>query len=252
MPASVQELTNQSGFVFEGAVRRVGAVATVGLQATRDMAVVQVTKILKGPPALARFTGREITVQLHEHETVHEGLRAVFFTTGLHFGEGLAVREVGRHDIEPALERQVDEAMQRASDEQLLQRLTQAEIVVSGVAIDTHPFEPATAAKRRVSEHDPHWWECAIEVDTVEKGKVKPVEKGKTAPREVVTLFASSTDVAWYRAPKFEKGSVGVWLLHRIELRGEPVPGLATAHALDFQPLSQLERIRALLRREQA
>jgi hypothetical protein len=27
---------------------------------------------------------------------------------------------------------------------------------------------------------------------------------------------------------------------------------LATAHALDFQPLSQLERIRALLRREQA
>ncbi len=143
----------------------------------------------------------------------------------------------------------MEDAIRRASDDELLDRLTRAELVVSGVAVDTRPYEATAAAKRRISEHDPEWRECVIEVETVEKGKVKSVEKGKSAQREVVTLFANSTDVAWYRAPKFEKGAAGIWLMQRIELRGEPVPGLVTAHALDFQPLSQLERIRALLKR---
>src|SRR5271167_1427499 len=120
MSASAHELTERSTFVFEGAVRRVGAVTTSGIEPTHEMAVVHVTKILKRPAVLAGFTGQEITVHLHEHERVHEGLRAVFFTNGLHFGEGLAVREVGRLEgHEAGGEKQVHEAIERASDEQL-------------------------------------------------------------------------------------------------------------------------------------
>jgi hypothetical protein len=253
MSASAQELTDRSSFVFEGAVRRVGAVTASGIEPTPGMAVVEVIKILKGPSVLSGFSGREITVQLHEHEKVHEGLRAVFFTNGLHFGDGLAVREVGRLEgHEAGVEKQVHEAMERASDDQLLERLRRAELVVSGEAVATHRHEPDGRARRRLSEHDPDWWECEIRVESVEKGKLKPAEKGekgKASAREVVTLFAKSRDVAWYGAPKFEKGDKGVWLMQRIEVRGEPVEGLVTAHALDFQPLSQLERIRALLRR---
>jgi hypothetical protein len=250
MGPSVQELTDQSSFVFEGDVRRLGAVTTSGIPATPEMAVVHVSKILKGPDALSGFSGQEITVQLHQHESAHEGLRAVFFTSSLHFGEGLVVREVGRLEARGrALEREVHAAMERAGDEQLFHRLEQAEIVVSGVAIETRPYEPPARAKRPVSEHDPDWWECVIKVETVEKGEVKTKGRGKTATREVVALFAHSTDIMWYRAPKFEKGSKGIWLLQRMELRGERVPELVTTHELDFQPVSQLERIRALLKR---
>jgi len=252
MAASVQDLTNQSSFVFEGAVRRMGAVTTSGIEATPEMAVVHITKVLKGPSVLAGFNGKEITVQLHRQEAVHAGLQAVFFTNGLYFGDGLVVREVGRLDARgPALEREVHDAMEHAGEEQLFQRLVQAEIVVSGVATETRPYEAGARARRHVSEHDPDWWECVIKVDTVEKGDVKAKEKGKKTAPELVTLFAHSIDIVWNHAPKFNKGSAGIWLMHRIELRGEPVPELVTTHVLDFQPLSQLERIRVLLRRTQ-
>lgn len=250
MSASAQELTERSTFVFEGAVRRVGAVTTSGIEPTPEMAVVHVTKIFKGPAVLAGFAGQEITVHLHEHERVHEGLRAVFFTNGLHFGEGLAVREVGRLEgHEAGVEKQVHEAMKRASDEQLLERLRPAELVVSGEAAAVRRYEPERRTPLRLTEHDPDWHECEIKVATVEKGKVKAAEKAKGAAREVVTLFAKSKDVAWYGAPKFEKGDKGIWLMQRFEFRGERLEGLVTVHALDFQPLLQLEKIRALLQR---
>jgi hypothetical protein len=244
MAALFQDLANQSSFVFEGAVRQVGAVTTSGVQAAPDMAVVQITKVLKGPSVLSNFSGKEITVQLQKHETVHQGLQAVFFTNGLHFGEGVAVREVGRLDVrEPDLERRVNDAARQASDDELYHRLNQAEIVVSGVAIDTFPYEPHTGEKPPVSEHDPEWWACLIEVKTV--------EKGEAAAREIVTLFAHSIDIVWYHSPKFEKGATGIWLMHSKDFRGNPVPGLVTDHPLDFQPISQLDNIRALIRRAQ-
>jgi len=251
MADTVEDLTNQSSFVFEGAIRRMGAVTTSGIQATPEMAVVHIGKILKGPPMLSGFRGREITVHLHQHQTVHEGLRAVFFTNGMHFGDGLVVREVGRKDGGPSLERDVQNAMEHGRDEQLLERLDKAELVVSGVAIETRPYEPPKRARNQGSEHDPEWWECVIRVETIEKGEVKTKEKAKAQIREVVTLFAHSMDIMWYQSPKFEEGSTGIWLMHRFELRGEPVPEPVTAHVLDFQPIAQLERIRALIKRTQ-
>lgn len=249
MTATLRELTGKSGFVFEGAVRRMGAVTTSGVPVAPDMAVVLVIKVLKAPSMLLGFTGKEITVQLRRHETVHEGLQAVFFTTGLHFGDGLAVKEVDRLDVRgAALEKDVREAMHQASDDELIDRLNQAEIVVSGVAIKTAPYERPSVADHHVSEHDPDWWECIIEVETVEKGTVKTLGKAKPAAT-VLTLFAHSTDIRWYRSPKFEKGDAGVWFLHRIVLKGARVPELVTVHRLDFHPISSLDYVRALLKR---
>ena len=103
MVASVRDLTKQSGFVFEGAVRRVGEVTSPGVEATPSTVVVHVEKVLKGPRVLSRFAGREITVVSPEHAAgEHAGTppktRAVFFTNPFHYGEGLGVRELGRHD----------------------------------------------------------------------------------------------------------------------------------------------------------
>ncbi len=52
---SVLQLTKLSGFIFEGSVRRTGAVTSSGLDATPDTAVVLVAKVLKGPEVLAGY-----------------------------------------------------------------------------------------------------------------------------------------------------------------------------------------------------
>ena len=70
MIASVTELTKQSGFVFEGTVRRTGE-APPGGDETPQTAIVHVERILKGPEVLSRFEGHEVTIVLREHEAVH-------------------------------------------------------------------------------------------------------------------------------------------------------------------------------------
>jgi hypothetical protein len=245
-PASTEELTRQAGFIFEGAVRRTGAVTSSSFEATPATAVVQVEKVLKGPEVLAPFAGREITVVLAEHERVTAGTRAVFFTQGLHYGEGLVVREVGRHEAAAAeVEGAVREAMEHAIDEEILDRMRRARLIVAGAVTHVAPSEHRA---RVGTEHDPDWWECTIEVESVLKGKLE-AEKGKKGKEHVKAFFAHSQDVMWYRSPKFEVGDAGVFFLHEADFRGRPTPGPATINPLDFQPLSALEHIRALLRR---
>lgn len=246
MVGSVPDLTKQSGFVFEGTVRRTDAVTSSGIEATLPTLVVHVDKVLKGPDVLSRFAGREITVTLGEHDRVAPGTRAVFFTNGLHYGEGLAVRAAGRVDATgPEVEREVHEAMEQANNEELLQHLRDARLVVSGIVIRVAPYE---GGERVASEHDPEWWECVIDVESVEKGTVKP-EKGKPGKTHITAFFAHSTDVAWYRSPKFKEGDRGIFILHEGEFRKRRFPGLAIIHPPDFRPMPDLEHIRALVKR---
>jgi hypothetical protein len=246
MIPSVHDLTKQSGFIFEGTVQQTGAVASSKIEVSPKTAVVHVEKVLKGPGVLSGFAGKEITVALREHEGVHSKTRAVFFTNGFHYGEGLAVREVGHIDAAGAeVEREVHEAMKQADDDDLLQRVRAARLVVVGVVTKTAPYEHR---QRAGTEHDPEWWECIIEVEAVLKGTVKP-EKGKTAKTHITAFFAHSMDVAWYRAPKLNVGDSGIFVLHEGEIHGRPIPGPALIHPLDFRPMPEVEHVRALVRR---
>ena len=250
MAASIRELADEASFIFEGTLRRTKAVTSLSLQPTDEMAVVHVDRILRGPPALAGFKGQEITVELRQPGASHAGHRFTFFTVGLHFGDGLAVREVGRIDADgPQVEREVSEAAEEKRNDLLLGRLRDAEIVVSGVAIRVEKYQRTDGTPRPVSEHDPDWWECVIRVHEVLKGTVTGRKRGGAA--EVVTLFAHGTDIVWYQSPKFSEGDEGVWLLHRRDSRGNPVPDLVSDNPLDFHPLSEIDRIRALLERLQ-
>jgi hypothetical protein len=246
MVASVRDLTKQSGFVFEGTVRRIGDVTSPGVQATPSTAVVHVEKVLKGPPVLTRFSGREITVLSGEHSDASSRKRAVFFTNAFHYGEGLAVREVGRSDATGAdVEREVHEAMKESDDENLLRQLRNARLVVRGIVTKVAPSEHR---ERVGSEHDPEWWECVIEVEAIEKGSTKH-EKNKTGKLHITAFFAHSTDVAWYKSPKAQVGDAGIFILHEGVVRSRQTPGPAMVHPLDFQPASEAERVRTLLKR---
>jgi hypothetical protein len=250
MTNSVEDLTRQASFIFEGTIDRTGATTTTAVQPAPDMAVVRVDKIVKGAPALAKYPGRQITVQLLNHADAHEGRRAMFFTNSLHFGDGLAVREIGRLDIKGAeLEEQVHAAIRRGADDQLANRLREAEIVVLGDAVRTARWQPPAGARPKVSEHDPDWWECVIKVDDLLKSTTKPGGKAAKGNSEVVTLFANSIDILWYQSPKFTEKSKGIWLLHGKGMHGEPVPALVSDHPLDFHPSSERKRITELLER---
>jgi hypothetical protein len=127
-------------------------------------------------------------------------------------------------------------AAQDAAEAELTQRLAQAEIVVSGVVVAVAPFD----GPRQGFEHTPDWQKATIQIDTV--------EKGKPTTKTIDVLFASSTDIAWYRSPKLKNGDSGVWLLHNRDTFGRPVPGLTVVHAADHQPITDLAKIRELLR----
>jgi hypothetical protein len=250
MAASIRELADEASFIFEGTLRRTKSVTSSSLQLTDEMAVVHVDSILRGPQALAGFKGQEITVELRQPAASNIGRRFTFFTVGLHFGDGLAVREVGRIAAGgPETEREVSAAAEEKRNDLLLGRLRDAEIVVAGVAIRVDKYQRRDLTPPPVSEHDPDWWECVIRVREVLKGTVAGRRRGGGA--EVVTLFPHSTDIVWYQSPKFSEGMEGVWLLHRMDSRGKPAPDLVSDNPLDFHPLSELDRIRALLERPQ-
>jgi hypothetical protein len=237
--ATIRELTVQSGFVFEAEVEQLGVSSAHGFAATKESAVVRVTSILRSPPALANYVGQAVTVQLNPNGNIHAGDRAVFFTHGMHYGESLVVAEIGRAAVgDPTMSRQIQDAAAANRRDQLTQRLAQAELVISGVALESTTYVSDTP--HPVSEHDPDWARSTIRVETVEKGSYSEPTKD--------ILFARSMDIAWYRSPKVKEGDRGVWLLHRRDSRGKSVPDLAVVHPLDFQPATELENIRSLLR----
>jgi hypothetical protein len=245
--ASVHDLTQQSGFVFEAQLQQLGASAASGYPSAPETAVVRVTKILKSTPALSGYEGQLITVHLQTPVTLKAGQPAVFFTHGVHYGDTLVVGEVG-HAPGTASSQEADlsSAAQASDEAEITLRLAQADLVISGVASAPTRYAATPALSvadtvRRFSEHDPDWWSSTITVETVEKG----VHSAKTKD----ILFAHSMDIAWYRSPKVKAGDHGVWLLHNRSVLGRGVPAAAISHPLDFRPIEDLARVRDLLKK---
>jgi hypothetical protein len=248
---SVHDLAADAGFVFEAVIQNFGEITTAGYTTSRPTAVVRITKIIKSTPALAKYEGQQVTVELQDPVSLAAGQSAVFFTEGVHYGEGVVVREVGNVPPQPELPSLVASAVQARGDNALTQRIAQAVLIISGVASAPAPYPgvvttaaagvaPSAVGFRPISEHDPMWWQAIVKVDSVEKG----THTGATK----TILFPSSMDIAWYQVPKVKEGDRGVWLLHNRDVRGRSVPAHAIVHPLDFHPMEARERVRTLLR----
>jgi hypothetical protein len=261
MPAKSRsdELAEKSRFVFQGTVKQVKATNLKAVAASERTVVVRVDHVIHAPEALAGFAGHEITVKLAEGEQVKSDQTFVFYTNGWVFGENLAVQSVGHEEATtPKLAALVSHPGDPVGSLKTREALTQAataDLIVSGrVSAVRLPEEEAAARASAVasgstseviSEHAPLWHEAVIDVDDVHRGTLR----GK----QVVVRFPSSSDVRWYRAPKFQTGQEGVFLLHKDQLQGGPTafaavsgvgPGVYTAlHPSDVQPLDQLNRI---------
>src|SRR5687767_4299457 len=78
--AAADRLADEAQLVFKGTVVQRGAVTMDEVPLPRDATVVRVDEILTGPPVLAGFAGREITVQLSRGQRVSPEKSFVFYT----------------------------------------------------------------------------------------------------------------------------------------------------------------------------
>ncbi|HEX5758167.1 MAG TPA: hypothetical protein VF121_03140 [Thermoanaerobaculia bacterium] len=303
MPAKTKEaLSRQARFVFVGTVQKLRAANVAEIDDKARTVVVRVDRVEKGPESMAAYVGRDITVKLAPRETVRAGEQARFFTNGWLFAETLAVESLGHEAVVPAgaprgrrvaaatrpgdarravlaasisTAEAASEPAARLKAAAIADRVASADVVVRGrvtavrVASEERPAPrtstrrgvtaAATEAPRRkpITEHDPQWREAEIEVDEV--------EKGGTGKKKVVVRFPGSDDVRWYKAPKFQPGQEGVFILQKaagepaaraatrrgraVAAAAETAAGADTFTALDpddFQPSERAPEIRAL------
>lgn len=281
--ADANDPTRQARFVFKGTVRRLKAANVAGVEKTDRTFIVRVDEILRAPAALSDLVGTEITVQLRGRKQVEADTLYTFYADGWIFGENIAVEAI---DIKKVTRSRGARALAAADPQKALkradlrERVATADIVVTGrvttvrLPEDAEPVRATASRGRRrgaragvaseprrepISEHNPHWREAVVQVEHV--------EKGKPTLKEVVVRFPASRDVRWYRAPKFEAGQEGVFILHETlppqaseAKRGaRAVAATVTAveaggkraftalHPADFQPLTEADEVQFLM-----
>jgi len=258
-------------FIFRGAVKKLEAATMKNVPVDERTAVVRIEQVLEGPRNLAHYAGEDVTVQLSTRANVAVGQEYLFHTVGWMFGDSIAVRAVAQEPLTEShtalLTRGGDPAEHRANRE-LKERVDAADLVVFGTVVAVRlPVAGASLIRAAragaaaptgpVSEHDAKWREAVVQVASV--------HKGKHAKEDVVVLFPASTDVRWYKAPKFEPGLQGYFALHKTKvkeservdprIRGLLEPAAAdkevevytALNQADFQPSTQQERISRLL-----
>ena len=267
----------EATFVFRGTVKRRRAATVAHLPADTRTVTVSVDDILEAPAALAQLSGHTITVRVAGRRVPPVGRTTIFHTNGWIFGDSVAVRSVREEPVRPAhaamLSRGGDPVAHRRERE-MGARFDRADVVVSGRvravrlpedAVTSAPGGVRAAARgapapvRPASEHDPHWREAVIDVEEVHKGDLRG--------GQIVLTFPASIDVRWYKAPKFQPGERGTFMVHETTTaapeRRPPARGARATRAaaaplatrriytalspLDFQPQHEPGGLHALI-----
>jgi hypothetical protein len=252
-------LVKQSSIVFVGTVGQVAATSFAGVPKSAQTIVVRVDSVLKKPAAVSLKKGDTVTVEVKDPAAFHEGSQATFYTEGWIFGSGVAVKELG-HDAAPSggtpgtvetNEKMVEQVPSEITDQDLQRLLSTCDYVVIGRVTAVHPWGiPKSAAPRyRTSEHSANWQEAVLQVQSVLKGP-------KLKKNKMVVRFPLSRDVAWVRAPKFEAGQQGIFILRRDEVSGASTVSVGGYKADvytclkpgDWLPMAEEARVRSLLK----
>ena len=273
MPANSRktDLSSQPTFVFKGTVQELKSTTMKEVPVSARTIVVSVDQVLEAPKNLAKLGGHKVTVQLSGKQKARVGQEMIFYTQGWIFGHGVAVQSLNEEPIMQSkahaalLSRGGDPVAHKRSRE-VQERFDSADMVVSGkvtavrlLADAIKQSKAGTTPPGPVSEHSPHWREAVIEIDEV--------HKGKHTKKNVVIRFPASTDVRWYKAPKFEAGHQGYFMLHKTPIAKGTAPRAAKGkarkpeaaedvytalHPLDFQPYSQPGGVRQIIESQKA
>ena len=264
-------------FLFKGTIREVKAATIPDVPVDKHTIVAMVDQVLEAPSNLARIGGHRVTVQLSGRTKAAVGDEFIFHTHGWIFGPSVAVislheERVGEKRGHAALLSRGGDPIVHRRNRRVKNRYSAADVVVSGrvtmVRIPPESASPTLAASKAkspadtpepigpISEHAPHWREAHIEIDNV--------HKGEHSTRTIVVRFPASTDVQWYRAPKFQPGHQGFFMLrkHKGEEKERAAKGRRAAkkavaeapaeaytalHPADFQPYTQPGGVRRII-----
>jgi hypothetical protein len=243
----VEELGREAKFIFKGTVKERGAATLPQVPVTSGTLIVTVDEIIESPEMLRAFAGQDITVQLGEGQRASVGQQRIFFTSGWIYGTSIAVVSLGLASPGAVSTGRAVAAVEAAPDRAIQERAARAELVVTGRVMEVR--EPERPDRAPITEHDAEWRQAVVQVDSVEKGALHDPGTG-----QVMVRFASSNDVKWRQAPKFDVDQEGVWMLG--DTAAEPAlraalgerPGEYVAiDADDFQPKEQAEHVRSLI-----
>jgi hypothetical protein len=225
--SDLARLAEEAGFVFRGRVTGHGTTEPTLAAASRDVVTVEIEEVLHSTDALRGLAGSRALVVTTRAAALQDGTTTVFFTDCIAVGSQLVVREIGH--VDPRVTREeAAGAVKAARERPLRRRLAAAARVVAGTVVDASPLEEHAAPR---SEHDPDWWIARVQVHAELKGGERskaagePPKSASPSAPVVEVLFANSTDIAWYQAPKLRKGTAGLLLLHHVA--PEDVPAAA-------------------------
>lgn len=245
VPPHIEDMIKGSSFIFIGTVRKLNATTVPTVPVMGNTVIVAVDEVLQAARTLGDYTGKEITVLLEKPRSLGVDQKIVFFANGWLYGKSIAVREVGSLPMEQETTRvreQIIEGVKLVARKDLQRHIATADLVIAGRVIDVRQARPTQV--QRLTEHDPMWREAVIRIESVEKGSF---------PEEtIVVLFPSSTDVMWYKAPKFSVEQEGIWVLHRDKIKELSIEGIEGYTALDplsSYPISELDRIKSVIER---
>ncbi len=225
MPASSLKETQVATFVFKGTVQSTGKATMKDVEINDQTLVVTVNQVLTAPKSLAKLGGNEITVQLRGRQKAEPGQTMIFHTNGWIFGDSVAVQCVKQEPIKrthAGLLSMGGDPVEQRRNQIIRTRFADADTVVSGtVAVVKLPGESVTGGRSMraatepvvtgpISEHNPHWREAVIAIDEKHKGSAQQ--------NQMVIRFPASTDVRWYKAPKFTPGQQGYFMLHKTKV----------------------------------
>ena len=263
----VSQWAQASAFVFTGRIEAMGSTNLDGVEPEPRMATVQVEDVAVAPPDLGDLRGRVITVYLETPDDLDAGDQVTFFARSWQYGRNIGVVEIGRTSVPASsVGPNIVAAQLQQLDDQLVARIRDADAVISGLVTATHPV-PRTADLPGFVE-GVQWWVAEMWIGSVEKGQ---------PPEDQRIWFPEGGENHWGIVPKAHPRQEGVWLLRPLAEPGEddhpedrpdqhgfddeypdkrgrkdPDDGerrLMARERLDFHALSDLPRIRALLRR---
>lgn len=208
-PEELDALVPGASVIFKGKILLLHT-ATTDEQDVTNAGVVVVTDVIDAPESFPDISGRQVTVRFADIKKVSVNEEREFFTDPYWIGESLGLREIGSIGKEDKLYENkeisayINQAREKQQNETLEKMLKESKLVITGKVIKVDEIK---GEKIVGSEHDPEWKEAEIQINETLKGKVES--------KTVKVLFASSNDVMFFQAPKFNVGDAGVFIIQQ-------------------------------------
>jgi hypothetical protein len=203
---AIEKKVGESKFVFIGTVKKIGASNVAALEASKQLALVQINQVALAPEAFVGTVGTTVTVKIPPRIKLRSGDTRLFFTKRLMYGENLAVEATAIEQVEKAYDRAVKEVKTAASNierKEQLARISRAAVIVEGRV--TQMQESESNKEYPLSFKSPYWVSVVIQIARVIKGD----HKGNT----IEAFINKGGESEEATALEIEIGKSGVWLL---------------------------------------